>query len=271
MIGVIGCGNMASAIVSGIHEVFGDEKFVTYTPSFTRAHELAEKVDGKAVKELKGLAECEYLLIGCKPQQFSDLAANLVKDVVNLKDKYIISMMAAVSVESIEKKLGSAHITRVMPNTPIRHGEGISLLLHSKAALSQKKIEVSHVTKLFEACSQVFTMDDEVQFDKVTTISGSGPAYIFYLAEVMAQTLKSWGMNEEEGTKLAIQLMKGSVKLMENRGESSLSELVDQVTSKKGVTIEAVEVLKKQGLSDLVNKALGAAYSRSVEMTKDFS
>ena len=271
MIGVIGCGNMASAIVTGMNEKFPEEKFVTYTPSFTRAEELAKVVKGKAVKSLEELSECDYLLIGCKPQQFSDLATDLKKSLSDLESKYIISMMAAVSLSSIQNKLGTKKITRVMPNTPIRHGEGISLLLHSQDAVDNGSEKVKHVSDLFDACSKVFTMSDEDQFDKVTTVSGSGPAYIFYLAEIMAQTLSSWGMSESDSTDLAVQLMKGSVKLMENRGESSLSNLVDQVTSKKGVTIEAVEVFRNEGLPELVNKALDAAYQRSTQMTKEFS
>lgn len=271
MIGVIGCGNMASAIVTGIHAVFPDEKFITYTPSFTRADELSKKVRGKAVKELSELSECDYLLIGCKPQQFAELAANLKKSLPHLSSKYIISMMAAVSLESIEKNLGTAHITRVMPNTPIRHGEGISLLLHSEMAVTDQADKVDFVTKRFNACSQIFTMESEEQFDKVTTVSGSGPAYIFYLAEILAKNLEDWGMDVKSATELSIQLMKGSVELMANRGETGLSELVDQVTSKKGVTIEAIEVFKNQGLPELVRNALEAAYSRSKEMSKEFS
>ncbi|MAF78017.1 MAG: pyrroline-5-carboxylate reductase [Halobacteriovoraceae bacterium] len=268
MIGVIGCGNMASAIVTGMHEKFPLEKFLTYTPSFTRAEELAKKVGGKAVKELSELQECEYLLIGCKPQQFSDLADGLKRELPSVDQKYIVSMMAAVSIDSITKKLGSKEVTRVMPNTPIRHGEGISLLLHTGDDSNEK---VAHITKLFKACSHVYTMKNEEQFDKVTTVSGSGPAYIFYLADILSQSLKGWGMQEQEATELAIQLMKGSVELMSHRGDVSLSQLVDQVTSKKGVTIEAVEVFKNQGLPELVEKALGAACNRSLEMTKEFS
>ncbi len=270
-VGVIGCGNMASAIVTGIHEVFPEEKFITYTPSFTRADELAKKVKGTAVKELSALAQCDYLLIGCKPQQFADLAQNLKESLPNLSEKYIISMMAAVSMESIEKHLGTKAITRVMPNTPIRHGEGISLLLHSLVAQKERASQSEFVVKVFDACSKIFVMKDEEQFDKVTTISGSGPAYIFYLAEVLADQLKGWGLEGSEATDLSIQLIRGSVELMENRGDTTLSQLVDQVTSKKGVTIEAVEVLRNQGLADLVSQALGAAYKRSVEMSKEFS
>ncbi len=271
MIGVIGCGNMASAIVTGIHKAFSSEVFVTYTPSFTRADELAKKVNGKAVKELAQLADCDYLLIGCKPQQFAELASNLREALPNLSSKYIISMMAAVSLESIEKQLGTKYITRVMPNTPIRHGEGISLLLHSKDAINGEIQKSSFVTERFEACSKIYIMENEEQFDKVTTVSGSGPAYIFYLAEILAKNLEDWGMDALSATDLSIQLMRGSVELMSNRGDTSLSELVDQVTSKKGVTIEAVEVFRNQGLPELVKNALGAAYSRSVEMSKEFS
>lgn len=271
MIGVIGCGNMASAIAVGIYNSTLNSsleaEFKTYTPSYTRAAELAEKVKGEAVKTLDGLNDCDYLLIGCKPQQFDDLATNLKELLPNLKDKYIISMMAAVSVESIQKKLGVTEVTRVMPNTPIRQSEGISLLFHKTQDDSKK----SYVADLFKACSQTFNMESEEQFDKVTTVSGSGPAYVFYFTELFANNLCEMGMNEEDATKLAIQLMKGSVALMHDRGEATLSQLVDQVTSKKGVTIEAVEVFRHQGLPALVKNALGAAYKRSEEMTKDNS
>jgi pyrroline-5-carboxylate reductase len=270
MIGVIGCGNMACAIVTGIHHHFPQEKFLTYTPSFHRAHDLAEKVKGDAVKSLSELKDCEYLLIGCKPQQFADLSASLKEAIPNLPEKYIISMMAAVSLKTVEKKLGTSLITRVMPNTPIRHGEGISLLLHSDEALEYVE-KLKYVEKLFDACSDTYIMKDELQFDRVTTISGSGPAYIFYFAELLSLSLKNWGMTDQDATNLSIQLMNGSVKLMENREDLSLAQLVDQVTSKKGVTIEAVEVLKNQGLSQLLNKALEAACKRSKEMTQEFS
>lgn len=271
MIGVIGCGNMASAIVTGMHKAYPNTEFVTYTPTFTRAQELAHKVGGKAVHELSELATCEYLLIGCKPQQFADLAKNLKQDLPELESKYIISMMAAVSLNSIEKHLGSASITRVMPNTPIGVGEGISLLLHSGPAKKNLPDEVEYVSNLFEGCSQVYEMQSEEQFDKVTTISGSGPAYIFYLAELLADNLTQWGMDNIQATELSIKLIKGSVELMANRGEASLSDLVDQVTSKKGVTIEAIEVFRNQGLPQLVAKALAAAYSRSTEISKEFA
>lgn len=271
MIGVIGCGNMASAIVSGINKVYPNTKFMTYTPSYTRAEALAQKVGGQAVRELSELATCDYLLIGCKPQQFFELAKNLKDGLPSLESKYIISMMAAVSLPSIEKHLGSSNITRIMPNTPIGLGEGISLLLHSESAVQTEANAIEYVTKLFEACSKVFTMDSEEQFDKVTTISGCGPAYIFYLTELFAQNLGQWGMDSVAATQLSLALMKGSVELMENRGDSSLSDLVDQVTSKKGVTIEAVEVFRNEGLPELVSKALGAAYSRSSEISKEFS
>ncbi|MCO4753086.1 MAG: NAD(P)-binding domain-containing protein, partial [Bacteriovoracaceae bacterium] len=110
MFGVIGCGNMASAIVKGIHAIYPDEKFLTYTPGKNRAIDLAKSVNGKQVDELSGLAEADTIMIGCKPQQFDELVSNL-KGAFQLEDKHFISIMAAMPVETIQKKLGAAKVT----------------------------------------------------------------------------------------------------------------------------------------------------------------
>lgn len=267
MIGVIGCGNMASAIVRGIYSKYPANKFITYTPSFTRANALAKEVDGIAVKELKELHEVKTLIIGCKPQQFAALANDLIKE-LDLENIHIISIMAAINVETISKKLNTKSITRIMPNTPVQFGEGINLFYHSDFVPEANK---KNIEELFSSISKVYRMPDELTFDKVTTISGSGPAYIFYLTQLLAENLEAWGIDSSSSSEMAIQLLKGSVLLMENRGQDSLSELVDKVTSKKGVTIEAMDSFKESHLDDIMKKALKAAFKRSEEMTKEFS
>jgi pyrroline-5-carboxylate reductase len=267
MIGVIGCGNMASAIVKGIHKKFNDERFLTYTPSFTRAEALASAVGGSAVKELKDLAECPVVIMACKPQQFNELASNLKKS-FNLKETYFISIMAAISIETISEKLGVAKVTRIMPNTPSLLGEGVSLMLHSTAVTDewQKKC-----TLYFSACSEVFLLNDEKKFDQVTTVTGSGPAYVFEFAKTMADQLESWGIAKSESRKMISKLFTGAAKLMEDNTDKALSQLIDEVTSKGGVTIEAVKVYEESGLTAITQKALAAALKRSEVLTKELS
>lgn len=258
---------MASAIVKGIHKKFKDEKFLTYTPSFTRAESLAQAVDGYAVKELKDLAECPVVIIACKPQQFNELALNLKKS-FNLKETYFISIMAAISIETISKKLGVEKITRIMPNTPSLLGEGVSLMLHSKAVTDEWK---NKCEQYFSACSEVFLLQDEAKFDQVTTVTGSGPAYVFQFAKTMADQLELWGIDKAESRRMVSKLFTGAAKLMETKSDTDLSQLIDEVTSKGGVTIEAVNVYRDSGLTETTQKALEAALKRSVVLTKELS
>jgi pyrroline-5-carboxylate reductase len=266
MIGVIGCGNMASAIVKGIHKKFQNEEFLTFTPSYTRAQTLAEAVNGKAVKELQELKDCDVIIIACKPQQFQDLAKNL-KEKLALEEKYFISIMAAISVETIQKNLNVKKVTRVMPNTPSLFNEGVSLIYHSSDVSSDQKVKCE---KYFSACSQVNILDNELTFDKVTTVTGSGPAYVFYFAKTMADQLASWGIEEKAAREMVAQLFKGSTKLMEENTHRSWSELIDEVTSKGGVTIEAIKVYQEKGLDETTQDALAAAFNRSQVLTKQF-
>lgn len=265
MIGVIGCGNMASAIVKGIHKTFLDEQFLTYTPSFTRAQKLAEDVNGKAVKELKDLKDAKTIIIACKPQQFDSLVSDL-KGHFDLNEKHFISIMAAVSLNTIKRKLGVSKVTRVMPNTPSLYAEGVSLILHSPEVTTE---EQEKSLKYFSACSKVHAISDEKLFDQVTTVSGSGPAYVFYFAKTLADQLAGWGLDAQEAKEIVIQLFKGSARLMEENSKESLNQLIDQVTSKGGVTIEAVKVYQAKNLDEITKSATEAAFKRSLEITKD--
>ena len=264
MFGVIGCGNMASAIVKGIHAIYPEEKFLTYTPGKNRAKDLAESVGGKQIDELSELSDADTIMIGCKPQQFDELVSNL-KGAFKLEDKHFISIMAAMPIETIQKKLGVTKVTRVMPNTPMLYNEGISLVLSAKEVSDSEK---NAVMKWFGACGKVHVLDSEQSFDQVTTVSGSGPAYVFQFAKSMADKLQTWGIEPKQSREIVTQLFKGSTKLMELNQDNTLEELIDQVTSKGGVTIEAVKVYKSEGLDDLTSKALDAAFRRSEELTQ---
>lgn len=265
MIGVIGCGNMASAIVQGIHAKYEELEFLTYTPSFTRAQKLAQEVKGKACRELKELDHCHTLVIGCKPQQFAELALNL-NEQLDLTGKHIVSIMAAMPIASIQKVLNVQKVTRVMPNTPCALNQGVSLILHADR-LEQK--EKSEIRRWFDACSKTFVMQTEAAFDQATTVTGSGPAYVFEFAKSMADKLAQWGHDESVSREMVAQLFKGAASLMESKSDLSFEDLVAQVTSKGGVTIEAIKTYRDQNLADITSKALDAAYERSVALTRD--
>lgn len=266
MIGVIGCGTMAQAIVRGFHQKHPQEKFLTYTPSFTRAQELAQAVQGSCTQNLKDFSQTETIIIACKPQQLGSLAQELKDHEVDLKDKQIISILAATSIQTLQSKLGSSYVSRVMPNTPALIGQGMSLILHgAEVGENQKQL----VQKFFRACGEVVELEEEKIFDQVTTVSGSGPAYVFYFAQTMAQKLEQWGVDSQSAKKIVTQLFIGSSELMKEQQELPFEQLISNVTSKGGVTIEAVRSYQADHLDQLTSKALEAAFKRSEEIKKE--
>lgn len=266
MIAVLGCGNMSQAIVRGIYENDKNESFLTYTPSQTKALSLANLVGGKAITSLCDLAKADEILIACKPQQFKNLSSELNK-VSNIKDKHFISIMAAINIETIKKELNVSNVTRVMPNTPIFLGKGISLILHSEDLAEENK---NRVESLFQKISRVLVLENEEQFDKVTTITGSGPAYVFYLMNLLKNELISSGVSTQKSKDLIIDLFSGSAALIEGQPDLCLEEMISQVTSKGGVTIEAIKHFDDSNMSQIFSEALFKAYNRSRALSQSF-
>lgn len=265
MIAVIGCGNMATAIVKGFSKKDSSINFLTYTPSFTRAKNLAEEVNGRAVKRLIDLSEAGTIVLACKPQQLEDLVTSIDNSGLDLEDKHIISILAATPIEVIRKKLGVSRVTRVMPNSPSLIGMGMSLVLHDESVTTRER---SLVDNFFSSCGEVALMPSETIFDQVTTVSGSGPAYVFLFAQTMVEKLLSWGLEEEKAKEIVLQLFRGSSELMVDQSDLSIEDLISNVTSKAGVTIEAVNSYKESGISKTTSTALDAAWLRSKEIEK---
>lgn len=263
MIGVIGCGNMAQAIVRGYYQKDNKVEFLTYTPSFHRANELAKAVNGKAVRDLADLNLANTIVIGCKPQQLNNLVEAINKEGLDLSSKHIISILAATPIEIIKSKLNVSQVSRVMPNTPALIGKGISLIIHSNEVSESGK---ELVNNFFKSCGEVVEMPSEHIFDKVTTVSGSGPAYVFLFAQTMVQKLIEWDVEYNDAKKIVVQLFRGSSELMKDQDDNKLEDLIDKVTSKGGVTIGAVNSYKENKLDILTSKALDAAFVRSEEI-----
>ncbi len=264
MIGIIGCGNMANAIVRGFYSKDSSQKFLTYNPTKTAATTLANAVQGQACESLSDLRLVDSVLVACKPQQLNQLVEDLKAQGLSLNGKHIISILAAVPLAVLQAKLDCQTISRVMPNTPAVLGQGVSLIMHSEAVSDQQR---DLTNRFFKSCGETISINDEILFDQVTTVTGSGPAYVFLFAQGMVEKLKAWGMDENQARLSVTQLFQGSAALMRSQSDLSLQELIDQVTSKGGVTIEAVKSYRQEGLEEITGRALSQAYRRSQEMS----
>lgn len=259
-VAVLGCGNMASAVVFGIYNHNKNIEFLTYTPSKTKAIELAKKVDGKTIDKIDEAKEADIFLIGCKPQQFNELAQDLLK--LDIENKVLISMMAAISLQSIDKKIPNNKIVRLMPSLPMNYNEGISLLYFNPDF--DKKPEIK---SLFEGSSKVYEVKSEKQFNELTVATASGPAFVYYFCEIFQRIIEGFGIEEAIAKEMAVQLFKGSSISMDEN-ESSLIDQISKVTSKGGVTIEGINSFNKNNLVTIINQGVNDAIKRSFEMEK---
>lgn len=255
-----GAGNMACALIPLMARTFSLD-VIAYTPSQTRAESLAREVDGEVLRSLDSIPKADLYFLSCKPQQVRELA----RDVGGKLDSkgIIISLLAGTTIQKIEELFNHHKIIRVMPNTPCLIGSGVSLIKGQNISTE----DLSKVRNLLESAGSVFEMSSEDQLDRLTGYTGSGPAYLFEWARIFIEDLKDKGITESQAREMIVDLFYGASKMM-RESELSPELLRNNVTSKKGVTFEALEVFKKEGLESMTTRALEAAYKRSKELSK---
>lgn len=252
-IGFFGCGNMGRAIAEGIRKNDSKADLYFYTPSQTKAKELAERLKGTHIKNCEEMpGDLDWAILAMKPQSLSDFHYNFKSS------SQILSMLAGIGIEKLQTKFNVKTIARLMPNTPSAIGMGANLLY------STTKIE--ELKTLLSSLGKVYEMQSEEQLDQLTAFSGSGPALVFEFARQFEEGIKSFG-GHPEARDIIIQTFLGSAMLM-NQSEASFETLREQVTSKKGVTFEALQVLEKNNLSLIMKQAFHAAYKRTLEIKK---
>lgn len=257
-IAVVGCGNMARALILSMAEADSALEFLTYTPSEIKAKLLAEDIGGTFCKNLSDLKNCDIWFIACKPQQVRELAAKIS---IYTANKKIISILASTKIKVLKDLFKTNHILRVMPNTPSVLGMGISLLSFSEELIDKKRLE-----SLFKSCGDTYIVSEK-ELDELTAFTGSGPALIFFFAKMLQDQVIALGYSEIMARQLLNKLFEGSSALMANSPDT-LSELVDKVTSEGGVTIEGIRELEKQNFSSTLFDSIRSIQNRGVELEK---
>jgi len=204
----------------------------------------------------------ETLVVAVKPQSFRE--AGIALKSFTGAATLVVSIMAGATIASIAATCGGA-VVRAMPNTPAAIGRGITVAV---AAGNVSAAQRSVADALLRATGAVEWVDDETLMDAVTAVSGSGPAYVFLLAEELARAGVEAGLPEELATRLARETVAGSGELL-RRSEASSATLRQNVTSPGGTTAAALDVLMgPDGLQPLMIRAIAAATQRSKELAK---
>ncbi len=273
-IAFLGAGNMATALMRGIIEakltnpediIISDvnkEKLGVRSSAFRR--NLAKRGLGVigAKDNREAVKEADVIILAVKPKDMEGLL-NEIKDSLEPK-KLVISIAAGITTSYIEKILEKEiPVIRVMPNTPVAVKEGASAFSIGKyVSPEEEKI----IESIFGAVGKIAKVEENLM-DAVTALSGSGPAYIFYIIASLVGAAVSLGLDKKTATTLAIQTVIGSAKLLQETGEEPAA-LKEKVTSRGGTTEAALLVLDEEKLKETLNKALKAAAKRSQELKR---
>ncbi len=254
-IAILGCGNMAYALMLPISEGNNKLKFHCYTPSFHRAKKLSDDISGSAYKELADIPQCDLYIIACKPQQFLDLSEKLKNYIA--KDSVILSIMAAVLIDDIYLIL-KRPVVRLMPNLAVKIKQGVNLLYFQNEFPQGKKEKILNLTK---TCGRNFLVDEEWKLDKLTSLSGCAPGYFFEFIDILVKKIISFGIDRKQATSIAKETFKGS-SLFFADSELSPRELVNMVASKKGVTEEILKSLDENSFEKIVSLSIDKGCER---------
>ena len=257
---IIGGGKIGEALLSGLVRRGGPDGIVVCERSPERATALAQKYGVAAVDLATAAARARVLLIAVKPQDIDTLLHLLTEHVD--QGHLVVSVAAGVPTARIEGALppGTA-VVRVMPNTPALVDEGMSVL---SAGAHAGEAELDEAEALLAAVGRVRRVPESQQ-DAVTALSGSGPAYFFFLVEAMVDAGILLGLPRALAADLIVQTALGAAVMMRDSGEHPV-QLREAVTSPGGTTIAAVRELERHGVRAALIAAIEAAHDRSVEL-----
>lgn len=263
---LVGAGKMGGAMLQGwLARAIPPDRIVAIDPA--PPPETTELIDQHRIPhnpDPATLAGVEVVILAIKPQLFEEV----LPGIAGLKQQrpLLVSIAAGRTMAGIARHFGDdAAIVRAMPNTPAAIGRGITAIVANRNVSGpQRRLARS----LLEAVGEVVEVEDEALIDAVTAVSGSGPAYVFYLTECLAEAGVAAGLSRELATKLARATVAGAGELMRVSGLTAAT-LRENVTSPKGTTHEALAVLKADdGLKALMTKAVAAAARRSRELAR---
>ena len=261
----IGGGNMASALIGGLRRAGrAAESIIVIEPFEAQRARLAQAHDvvAQAAADAR-LAAAEMVVWAVKPQMFGEAAAPCAP-YIGLALQ--LSVMAGVRSEAIVRASGSAQVVRSMPNTPALIGRGIAGL-YAREGVSAAQRE--QVEALFAPTGATLWVAQEADLDAVTALSGSGPAYVFYVLEAMIQAAVAMGLSAEQGKTLALATFDGATALAAASAETPAT-LRAQVTSKGGTTHAAISALELDGVGLAIVAAIRAAQRRAAELGDEF-
>lgn len=260
-IGFVGGGNMARAMIAGLLQQGHAADLITVVElDAAKRQALGRDFAIKTTDQLPSITHCGLVVLAIKPQQLRDVAIFLGS---LLQNQLLISIAAGIRSQDLARWLGGYRsIVRVMPNTPAQIRMGVSALY---ATAGVTPLQRQRAEQLLQSVGRTLWLEDEEKMDAVTAISGSGPAYVFYLIEAMQDAAIALGLTEEQARLLSLQTFAGATQLA-LQSPHSPAELRQQVTSRGGTTERALQSLAAANIKHSIAAATTAAAQRSKEL-----
>ncbi|MGH8820947.1 MAG: pyrroline-5-carboxylate reductase [Rhodoferax sp.] len=264
-IAFIGGGNMASAIIGGLIKQGVAPGRINVVEPFAEARDRLQRQFGVTAQAapMAALGQAALVVWAVKPQTFHEAALPVAP---HTRGALHLSVAAGIRSGSIAQWLGTERVVRAMPNTPALVGKGMTALVARAAVTGADRQRVEHVMAPTGDCLWV---EQEVQLDAVTALSGSGPAYVFYFIEAMTQAGVDMGLPHAQAQQLAVGTFVGASELA--RASDEPPEVLRQrVTSKGGTTYAAITAMEQDGVKALFMRAMQAARQRALELGDEF-
>lgn len=267
-IGFIGGGNMATAIINGmLASGYPAERIHVCDPNIDQLAPLAERGVHTTSQATTLLPGCEVVTLAVKPQILRTVIEPLA-GLVQQHQPLIVSVAAGVTAESIDAWLGGGTaIIRTMPNTPALVLSGATGL-YANERVSQPMRD--SIDAIFKAIGVTVWVEQEADLHAVTAAGGSAPAYFFRFMEAMSKAAQKQGLTEDQALQLIVQTCLGAAKMVQQTGENP-AELKRRVMSPKGTTEQAILRFDEGGLDALVQEAMDACVTRSIELSKELA
>ena len=263
-LGIIGAGAIGSAIVGGLisTKTFAPEDIiVTNREKRKRLLGLKEAWRVNITEDKKELLKfSDTIIIAVKPQDIDELLQEVKRMIT--KKHLIISVVAGLKTSVIESKIGKkVRVIRTMPNIAVAVGESATAIAKGAYATDE---DIESAKRIFCSLGRSVVINESLM-DLVTALSGSGPAYIYFLIEAMREGAIKSGMPEDVAHVLALQTLWGASELSK-RSNEDISLLRERITSPGGTTASALQTMKEHGLPEIISKAIESATTRSKEL-----
>lgn len=259
-LGILGLGHMGMAIAKGAAASLGSEEVAAYDPAAEKrsAGTLLGIQTAESVEELCRAAH--IVLVAVRPQDIGGLLDELKKE----RPQCLLTIAAGIKISKFTDALGPMPVIRAMPNTPLQLGEGAVALCRNDLCTDA---DFDFAMNLFRSMGTAAEISEDHMCD-IIAVNGSTPAYFYYLVECLLEDAVSRGIDETVARELLVQTMIGSGKMLMADRTKPIGVFVDEVCSKGGTTIEAINVLKNADLKQLIKDADTKCILRAEELGK---